>query len=221
MTSPADVCVTEHRVDPERLRTAIDGAWLCRGCLTRLRNDLTTLPRRYADLEEILGGAAAGGERISGTAERRLPISAAVAEHRHQIVHDLLWWCIYVADERGIARPGSADPATTAAWLARHVDWCAAHRPAAEELPAVLRHLTGRAWALLDPSGSRRITIGPCIATVGDEPCEGIVYATVRADDDPRPSSIYCETCGLEKPPIEWLRFGKLYAARAQQAVRQ
>ena len=37
------------------------------------------------------------------------------------------------------------------------------------------------------------------------------MYATVRAEDDPRPSSIYCETCGLDKSPIEWLRFGRTY----------
>ena len=212
MTSPAGTCVTEHRLDPDRPRLAIDGAWLCRGCITQLYNHLTALPRRYADLEGILaGGVAAGGDRVSGTADRRLPISAPVAEHRHQIVHDLVWWCIYVASERGIAQPESAEPVTTAAWLARHVDWCAARRPAAEELLPVLRHLVGRAWALLDPSGSKRITIGPCIATAGDEPCEGTLYATVRAEDDPRPSAIYCEVCGLDKPPAEWLRFGKLY----------
>ena len=212
MTPPADVCVTEHRVDPDRHRLAADGAWLCRGCITQLHTHLTALPQRYADLEEILGGrAVGGGQRVSGTTERRLPISPAVAEHRHQIAHGLVWWCAYVAGERGIARPASADPATTAGWLARHVDWCAARRPAAEELPAVLRQLTGRAWALLDPAGTRRITIGPCVTTTGDEPCEGTLYATVRAEDDPRPSAIYCEDCGLDKPPAEWLRFGRVY----------
>ena len=212
MTLPAGTCVAEHRSDPDRPRLAVDGAWLCHGCLTQLRNHLTALPRQYADLEKVLArGSAAGGQRVSGTAQRWLPISPAVAEHRHQIAHDLVWWCVYVADERGIARPGSAAPATTAAWLAHHVDWCAAHRLAAEELLPVLRHLTGRARALLDPSGSRRITIGPCIVAVGGEPCEGIVYATVRAENDPRPSAIYCEACGLDKPPAEWLRFGRTY----------
>ena len=212
MTPPADVCVTEHRLDPDRPRIAVDGAWLCRGCITQLRNHLAALPQRYADLEAILArGTVAAGQRVSGTTERWLPISPAVAEHRHQIAHDLVWWCVYVADERGIARPDSTEPATTAAWLARHVDWCAARRPAAEELLPVLRHLVGRAWALIDPRGSRRITIGPCITTDGDEPCEGTLYATVRAEDDPRPSAIYCEACGLDKPPAEWLRFGRTY----------
>jgi hypothetical protein len=117
-----------------------------------------------------------------------------------------------VASERGIVRPDSSDPHVIVAWLARHLDWCAANRPAAEKLLPVLRHLVGRVWALIDPSGSRRITIGPCIASAGDEPCEGVVYATVRAEDDPRPSVIFCETCGLEKSPIEWLRFGRIYA---------
>ena len=212
MIPPADTCVTEHWYDSDRPRLAVDGAWLCRGCLTQLRNHLVALPRRYADLEMILTrGAAPGGQRVSGTTEQWLPISPAVAEHRHQIAHDLVWWCIYVADERGIARPSSAEPATTAAWLARHVDWCAARRPAAEELPAVLSQLAGRAWALLDPAGSRRINIGPCITTNDGEPCAGTLYATVRAEDDPRPSAIYCEDCGLDKPPAEWLRFGRTY----------
>jgi hypothetical protein len=64
---------------------------------------------------------------------------------------------------------------------------------------------------MIDPDGTKRITIGPCISLLEAEPCEGVLYATVRADDDPRPSLIYCDTCDLEKSSIEWLRFGKTY----------
>jgi hypothetical protein len=208
-----DICVLEHRVDPERPRQALDGAYLCAGHHTELERLIAEMPARYDALGRILaaGGNGSKGPRVSGTTEKPLPINPAVASHRQQIQHDLVWWAIYIADERGIDKPGNGNPHTTAAWLTTHIDWCAANKVAAEELLPVLRELTGRAWAMIDPDGTKRITIGPCNAHVEDEPCDGVLYATVRADDDPRPSLIYCDTCDLEKSSIEWLRFGRTY----------
>ncbi|GAA4082871.1 hypothetical protein [Actinomadura miaoliensis] len=72
---------------------------------------------------------------------------------------------------------------------------------------AVVRELAGRARAMLDPSGAKRIEIGPC----PEAECDGVLYATCRRDDDPRPSVIYCPACGLEKGAEEWRRFGREY----------
>ena len=211
MSTPSDICVTVHKHDPDRERRAVDGLYLCFGCLGQLRDLLDDLPALHARLGTVLATGGDGGQRVSGSPSDPLPVNTAVIEHQQQIRHDLGWWCVYVADERGISRPGNGDPVTTAAWLTRHVDWCAANRPAAEELLPVLRQLAGRARAMLDPDGRKRITVGPCVAVVEEEPCDGTLYATVRAEDDPEPSLIYCDVCDFEKAPLEWLRFGKLY----------
>lgn len=99
-----------------------------------------------------------------------------------------------------------------AGWLLRHVDWIAATLPAAEECPPVIWGLASRARSLLAPSGARRIEIGPCRETVDGEACGGTLYATVRKEDDPRPSVIYCGgACGLEMGAESWRRFGQTY----------
>lgn len=208
-----DLCVLEHRQDPDRPRPALDGLRLCFGHRAELERRIAEMPARYDQLGRILaaGGGGSSGQRVSGSSEKPLVLKPAVADHRHQIKHDLIWWAVYVAEARGIDKPHSPDPHTTAAWLTTHVEWCAANRPAAEELLPVLRELTGRAWAMIDPDGTKRITIGPCNAAPEGEACDGALYATVRADDDTRPSLIYCDTCDLEKSSIEWLRFGKTY----------
>jgi hypothetical protein len=225
MTHSSDVCVVEHKHDPDRPRRAVDGAYLCFGCLAQLRDLIDDLPSLYARLEDCLGSGGNGtGQRVSGSSSEPLPINPAVAELRNQICHDLVSWCVYVAEERGLELPmdhvvdgrgrtraASTPPSVTGPWLARHVDWCSRNRPAAEELLPVVRHLAGRARAMLDPDGRKRIAVGPCIAEVEDESCDGTLYATVRAEDDPKPSLIYCDVCEFEKEPLEWLRFGKLY----------
>lgn len=216
MTANPDLCVMAHRRDPDRPRPAVDGLYLCHGHLAELERLVAEMPGRYAALGRVLGGGGGGTftGRVSGSSSEPLPINPAVADLRHQIAHDLAWWCIYVADERGIARPVASHPTVTGPWLATHVEWCASNRAAAEELLPVLQQLAGQARAITEPTGARRITIGPCIATTDDGPCGGTLYATVRADDDPKPSVIYCPECGAERLSHEWFRFGRIYERR-------
>lgn len=192
----ADVCIAEHKHDPDRPRRALDGLYLCAGCHAQLGEQLARLPRLYRDLERVLAGSASSGEPVSGSPSEPLPINPAAADHRHQIQHDLVWWCIYVADERGIARPAAADPATTAAWLARHLDWCAANRPAAEELLPVVRHLAGRAAGMIDPD--RHLATGERCRKVGDdgERCDGVISMRQRWDET---WTAWCSACGAQE----------------------
>jgi len=119
-----DVCLT-----PGHDARAMDGLYLCTGCVNGIRRNLSRLPELYDALAEMhTAPTGGGGGRVSGTPEARLPIRPDVAEHRHQIQHDLVWWCVYVADERGISTPADSTPATTAAWLLTHVDWLAARQ---------------------------------------------------------------------------------------------
>jgi hypothetical protein len=203
----SDLCVTPHDDD----RRALPTLRLCRSCRTHLERLIAEMPGLYADLGRALATTGSAGQRVSGSAAEPLPINPAVADHRSQIQHDLVSWCVYVAQVRGIELPTSSEPTVTAAWLTTHAEWLAMNQAAAEECLPVMRALAGRARALLYPSGSKRITVGPCLAVVDERPCEGTLYATVRAEDDVRPSAIYCDTCEFVKGPEEWLRFGREY----------
>lgn len=215
-----DLCVQDHGDDDRR---ALPSLRLCSSHRDGLERDLERLPRLWHDLGTALSSptittTVSNGPRASRDddrdplvlAETSLPINPAMADHRDQIKHDLVWWCLFVADHRGLGLPGDT-VAEIAAWLGRHVDWIAATLPAAEECPPVMRGLTGRAHALVQPSGARRIEIGPCRGSVDGEPCPGRLWATVRREDDPAPSVIYCDGCHAEIPPESWRRFGHDY----------
>jgi hypothetical protein len=203
-----DLCVQPHDSD----RRAADSLRLCHPCRNHLSRLITGLPARYADLEDRLSVTGTSGDRVSGSSSTPLPINTAVAGCRYDIQHTLVSWALYVAEERGLMVPmEGSDPRHTAPWLAKHSDWLAADRAGSEECLPAMRDLTGRSWALIDPSGRKRIKVGPCTQTGDDGPCAGVLYATVRAEDDVRPSAIFCDTCDLEIAPESWLRFGRTY----------
>jgi len=220
------LCVTDHGDDDRR---ALPGLRLCPSCRDHLERDIAELPSLYIGLERVLATTGQAGQRVSGSSSEPLPINPAVADTRHQIAHDLTMWCVYVADARGLTLPvdhitdrrgktraAFTEPDVTAPWLVAHVDWLAAQPDTAEECPGAMRELAGRARALMQPSGARRIEIGPCRESGEGGACPGTLWATVRAEGDVRPSEIYCGHCEFTKPPSEWLRFGREY--QRQQA---
>lgn len=209
----SDICVTPHLADLQ----ALPGLRLCTGCHAHLAGDLRALPRLWHDLGNNLATVSSPGQRVTTTSNHPLPINPAIVDHRDQIRHDLAFWAVFVADARGISTPANT-VTDIATWLGRHVNWIAAQRAAAEECPPVIRELAARARTLLTPSGSRRIKVGPCQIIEAGEPCAGTLYATVRQEDDPRPSAIYCDVCGFEKPPSEWMRFGREYLRERRMA---
>lgn len=213
------LCVQPHEND----HTALPALRLCSGCYHGLKGAIRALPRLHAQLGDHLSSPAVfttvnNGPRQAKDgdrdplviAETRSPINTAVADLRDQIKHDLVWWALFVADERGFKVPANRVP-VIGQWMLRQVDWIAASLPAAEECPPVMKALAGRARAILNPSGAKRITIGPCREVLEDGPCGGTLYATCRAEDDPRPSRIYCGECEVEIPAESWRRFGRDY----------
>jgi hypothetical protein len=239
----SDLCVLEHpcpacngkgcdACDQTGLveRRALPSLRLCGGHRDRLEDDLEALPGLYEDLAEVLGsgGTPSAGGFVTGSPSNPLPINIAVAEHRNQIAHDLVSWVRFVGEARALTVPfgyaldrhgtrhaPSTPPSVTAPWLLTHVDWLAAQPDTAVECPPVMRGLVGRARALVAPSGARRIAIGPCRGVVDDQACTGTLYATVRAEDDDRPSVIYCDgACQAEIPTESWRKFGRDYQRR-------
>jgi hypothetical protein len=207
----SNLCVLDHGSDDAE---ALPALRLCRAHHKGLTRDLADLPRLHTDLGDHLatGGSATGSGRVSGSSSEPLPINPAVADLRDQIRHDLVFWCLFVAEKRRLASlPDDTVPAITR-WLLGHVEWIAGHEAAAVECPPVMRDLAGRAHRILNPSGAKRIEIGPCRDSVEAGPCGGTLWATCRAEDDKRPSEIYCDgPCGLRKDPVEWRRWGREY----------
>lgn len=206
----SDLCVTTHDSD----RRALPSLRLCGSCRDGLAKDLDALGRLHADLGTAMatGSSPRYGHRVSGSHAEPLPIDPAMADHRDQIRHDLVWWVKFVAEERGLVGLPDDRVSEIATWLGTHVDWIAAHEVAAAECPPVMRGLTGRAHALVAPSGARRIEIGPCRDSWDGERCTGRLWATVRCEDDPRPSMIYCDgPCAMEIAAESWRRFGRDY----------
>lgn len=202
MTNTPDICVLPHHHDPERPRPALDGLYLCHGHHTELQRLITQLPNHHDDLDRAL---TANGPKISHSNSPGLNIDETAAELRTQIQHDLLWWCIYVADQRGIHRPTTAEPHTTATWLTRHVDWCAADRPAAEELLPVLRELTGRAIGITDLR-ARRIHLGEqCLTHTDGDRCTGEITIVIRGDD----WVARCPECRIDQDATPYLRIAQ------------
>ena len=186
-----DLCVTPHDSDRRALPT-LRLCGPCRGCLERL---IAEMPSLYADLGRALATTGSGGQRVSGSAAEPLPINPAVADHRHQMQHDLVWWCVYVAQERGIELPTSSEPTTTAAWLTTHAEWLAADQVAAEECLPVMRALAGRARGLLDPD--RKLPIGErCRVVIEGDRCEGTVMMVQKPSEE---WAVRCSRCGTQE----------------------
>jgi hypothetical protein len=187
----SDLCVTPHDGD----RRALPGLRLCGSCRDRLTGHLAVLPGLYERLAGILATGGSTGQRVSGSAAEPLPINTAVADHREQIRHDLVWWCLYVAHERGLDGPANSAPHTTCAWLAPHLDWLAADQAGAQECLPVMRELAGRARALLDPD--RRLATGErCRQTVDGERCDGTIRMIQGHDEA---WSARCSVCGPQE----------------------
>ena len=198
----SDLCVLEHRVDPDRPRPALDGLRLCWGHRAELERLIVQLPRLYDDLDAADTPTSNGGH---GNSHPGLDIDERAADLRSQIHHDLLWWCLYVVDTRGLTRPLNTSPRHTAVWLTVHLDWLAADPRAAVELLPVLRELTGRAYGITDLRARRLDLDAQCLVHRDGERCEGIVTLVVRGDD----WTARCPVCRERQDATPYLRLAR------------
>lgn len=211
-----DLCIATHRRESSRPRRAVDGLYLCEGCLTQLTGNLAQLPGLYDELAELLAVGGQAGQRVSGSPGRPLPINLGVAEHRGQIQAVLSSWCRVVVDDRGFAPPDSDEVVITAPWLANQAQWLAANQ-FANEVVHEIRKLTGRAHKLRDPD--RRLTTGERCRVVpeGAERCSGTVAMVISSDEL---WSARCDVCGpqeaepymRDKVPGRWVNVQRVQA---------
>lgn len=195
----------------------------CRSCRDRLAHLLAEMPALDDDLVLQLRPTSAGLQpKVSGSGDEPLFVNPAVAEHRDQSRHDLVWWAWRFADEDGVACdvvtgvtlrpvPRCANALAAACTrLVRHVDQVLAH-PWAGDLVGVVVEMRAAGWALAYPSGRRRIRLGRCVELVACDVrtrqvlrCDGELTATVAQVDDLLPSRIRCSSCGAVWSSAQW-----------------
>lgn len=199
----ADICVMEHKRDPDRPRQALPGLYVCHGHHAELERLIAEMPARADDLDRARGP---GGPRPPGAASG-LPIDDRAAEHRTQMAGVVASWCRVVAEDRGITTPAGPELHRTCPWLLRHVDWCCGNRWV-DEMLSELRQVTGRALALADIPARRVPLAAQCLTHEGGERCTGTVTIIVRGDD----WTARCTDCEQVQDATPYLREGWVVA---------
>lgn len=199
-----------------------DGATLCRGCTTRLRRELRSIPELVEDLHIMLARQDRLTPRQAGRGSEtpvpwKNPASVALADlHAY-----LTSWVQCIAEESGlsIGRLRDASPAC-AAWLLHHLP-VVRHHPAAGELLSEITRSTERARAVTDlPPNSSRFLVGPCpeIDDTGAH-CDGEVWANIPTTTDV-PALLRCRICTTSWDTTRWYRAGERILARRRQLER-
>ncbi|QNP67897.1 hypothetical protein [Streptomyces genisteinicus] len=196
-------CRRDRRSGEFQPRTAAPGQRLCQVCRDRLRDDLGSLPALYEDCGEVLSPARPGiTERVSsGRARQGIRLNEAALQARGDMIPVLASWAGTVIAERRVGGPSRREAGPLAAFLARHVDWLAAH-PAAGECAAEVRRAVNVARSALEPRPAVPQELGPC--PVGDCP-ERVL--TVRGPGQTH--AVRC-TAGHVLPPDRWLLLSSL-----------
>lgn len=212
MSVTTGACVLSHRHEPERLRGAVDGLYVCHGCLANLEQALAEMSAHFDALARALAPRSGHGPQVTGTRERALPIDPTVADHRSDLRGKLASWATMIAEERDIGGPGSYEVPLVSMWLLVHLRWACA-QPWVDEYAGEVRSLRSRSLSLLYPSGRRRVEVGACIE-VG---CDGVLTATIAPIDDLLPSEITCShNAEHAYPASQWVTLGRrIFGAEA------
>ncbi|MFD5745410.1 hypothetical protein ACFXJM_34750 [Streptomyces massasporeus] len=191
-------CRRDRQSGTPQPRTAASGQRLCLVCRARLKEDLVGLPGLYDGCGEALSPARTGiTERVSsGRARHGIRLNEAALQARGDMVAVLASWAGAIVAQRGVSAPPRREVHALAAFLARHLDWLAAH-PAAGECAAEVRRVTNMARSALAPRPALPKELGSCPVT----DCEESVRTARGAD------ATHVVRCGAGHvlPPDRWL----------------
>ncbi|MFF7381173.1 hypothetical protein ACIP4Q_36640 [Streptomyces massasporeus] len=191
-------CRRDRQSGTPQPRTAASGQRLCLVCRARLKEDLVRLPGLYDGCGEVLSPARpAITERVSsGRSRQGIRLNEAALQARGDMVPVLASWAGAIVAERGVSAPPRREVHALAAFLARHLDWLAAH-PAAGECAGEVRRVTNVARSALAPRPTLPQELGSCPVT----DCEESVRTARGAD------ARHVVRCGAGHvlPPDRWL----------------
>ena len=192
-----------------------------------------SLAELYDALADTLAGRTAGGTDapVTGSHTDRLPINDHTADIRVAIRRTLASWArLHVDDlsrpaprckacttareacaEHRATGPSNEEPATTIAYLARHLDWAAA-QPWIDDYLGELTDLRGRAWNAYDLTRIRSIwQLGRCPLRAETGRCPGTVQVVIREQrDETLTTTVSCTADRTHQwEPEQWRRLGK------------
>jgi len=222
------VCVVEHRKDPDRPRRALTGALCCGGCRKGLAFDLLDLPDMHDRLTERHTARSNGHSEVRSSGHTGLTLNDRVVRARGNIYTGLANWTKIVALEGNLQHLPADNVHAMARWLLGHrasmLDWICEH-DWVEQIVNNMDVLHREAFGLLYPRGRRRFPIklpngqpATCIevtssdvATRQLQRCPGEMVATLTDPDDDFPPLIWCSDCGFEVAGNQWINYGRRY----------
>jgi DNA-directed RNA polymerase subunit N (RpoN/RPB10) len=148
------------------------------------------------------------GLHVSATPDY-VPYRDAVGDERALCAAQLRAWARYVTEQRQVTPCADSRPATTAQFLATHLDWLCADEGAGTFCDAVHGRYAA-AVRLLYPINRRTFVI----TAVDGSParcldCGEPLAALIRNTDDLLPSEIRCTGCGQAIPASLWITYGR------------
>jgi hypothetical protein len=211
------LCVGHHRHEPERPRKALDGGYLCGGCIYRLDRTLAEVAELVEDLERALIRAGSDGVKVSGDPERALPYNDQAGDARRVLLDVLGSWTRLIAEESGHAMPTDLSPAGQADWHRWHlsVGWLPA-RLWIDEYATNLAQASGAGRAALAGQRTKTVPLGACpdtdrcdVLTRSGLPCRGTLLAVIDLSDEMLPATVTCNACGHEHAARDLPNLGK------------
>ncbi|MBT2379014.1 hypothetical protein J7E90_17070 [Streptomyces sp. ISL-111] len=199
-------CTHCHTPDPT-------GSTLCIHCTATLTEQLTALPRMYAELEQHLTpGSSSGQGRAGKGGPAPLPLRVDILDMRAEF-DTVSAWLSAVHDARRLQGPRLAGDSltrlhTAVAGLLAHMPWIVIW-PHAHDLAQEIGDLHRNAATVIDPDPRPRgRRIGHCPAAYEDGVLCGAVL-TLR----PGEQVVSCSWCSASYPPATWSALKQLIDA--------
>ncbi|MEV5261768.1 hypothetical protein AB0L02_27475 [Streptomyces anulatus] len=190
------------------------GSALCIPCTQRLTEQLTGLPRLYAELAGHLAPGSSNGQgRSSKGGPAPLPLRVDILDMRAEF-DAVCGWLSAVHDDRRMRTPRLTGDSltrlhTAVAGLLAHMPWIVSGWPAAGDLATEINDLHRSAATVVDPDPRPRgRRIGHCPAAHSDGSLCGAVLSL-----RPGEQVVSCPWCSASYPPALWAGLKQLIDA--------
>ncbi len=200
-------CYFPHHPDRADHHPAVPGTMFCKSATERLTKTIAELPALHSWLHANLASGGGGGDKVTGTRDKPVPINLGVHDHAEHVVFTLASWARMVAEDRGLHGPSNATPSATATFLLAHLDWIV-RQDWAPDAAEEISDLSRKAHGIVPSRPERHELPAPC-------PADGCGYLSlVRYDGE---SHVRCEVCGAVWDEKEYVRLTIVLADEAKR----